>query len=105
VDLAPRRDARLELQQGLVMLGMIAGDRRRPRHAVETTYSAASPSARSYRLRHADADQHRDHAPDLRSGFVYDFHLDLPFSSFFPWAAATAPASTIADSTDADDES
>jgi len=38
-----------------------------------------------------------------RSGFVYDFTWILPFA-FFPWAAATAPASEDADSITEEDE-
>jgi PAS domain S-box-containing protein len=91
-----------ELQQGLVMLGMIAA----------TVVGRGTPWRRTYRrlalgafvgfvtltLTNIEITQ-----GIYRSGFVYDFTWILPFS-FFPWAAATAPASDIADSTDADDE-
>src|SRR5580765_4893352 len=91
-----------ELQQGLVMLGMIAATvvgRGTPwRHTYRRLALGAFVGFVTLTLTNIEITH-----GIYRSGFVYDFTWILPFS-FFPWAAATAPASNIADSTDADDE-
>jgi PAS domain S-box-containing protein len=91
-----------ELQQGLVLAGMIAA----------TVVARTTPWKQTYRrlalgafvgfvtltLTNIEIAQ-----GTYRSGFVYDFTWILPFW-FLPWAAAAAPASDHSDSTAADDE-
>jgi PAS domain S-box-containing protein len=91
-----------ELQQALVMFGMIAA----------TVVARRTPWSQTYRRLALGAFvgfvtltlTNIEIAQGIyRSGFVYDFTWILPFS-FFPWAAAMAPPSDIIDLTAADDE-
>jgi PAS domain-containing protein len=91
-----------ELQQGLVLAGMIAA----------TVVARTTPWKQTYRRLALGAFvgfvtltlTNIEIAQGIyRSGFVYDFTWILPFW-FLPWAAATAPASEHTDSTAADDE-
>jgi len=91
-----------ELQQALVMFGMLAATVVARRTPWRLTYRRLALGAFvgfiTLTLTNIEIAQ-----GIYRSGFVYDFTWILPFS-FFPWAAAMAPASDVIDLTAADDE-
>jgi PAS domain S-box-containing protein len=91
-----------ELQQGLVLAGMIAATVVARTTTWKQTYRRLALGAFvgfvTLTLTNIEIAQ-----GIYRSGFVYDFTWILPFW-FLPWAAATAPASEHMDSTASDDE-
>ena len=91
-----------ELQQGLVLLGMIAATVAARRTPWCGTYRRLALGAlvafATLTLSNLEALQGA-----YRSGFVYDFTWILPFA-FYPWAASLAPASDDEAETTADPE-
>jgi PAS domain S-box-containing protein len=91
-----------ELQQGLVVAAMCAAMFAAWRTGWRDTYRrltlGALVSFVTLTLSNAGAGQGA-----YRTAFVYDFTWILPFA-FFPWAATHAPASTVAEAADGEDE-
>src|SRR4051812_35649763 len=91
-----------ELQQGLVVVGMIGAMWVARKTPWQSTYRRLALGAIvafvTLTLSNAESGQGL-----YRSGFVYDFAWILPFA-FFPWAASSAPESEDAASSESDRE-